>query len=152
MVRDPHDLCRTTRTSYPVVWWTTKISSPQNCNDNMLKNLNNRCPWLLPFLWNKTRVCNREGHAFLSSRSIIIHVVVLQNPHDAREKNCLRFKSVVVIRTTKKIVGPPDPLSWWSCGSLLIKVCVKPLDKGWAFLGIWAVIRINTVDYNNFLG
>ena len=40
-----------------------------------------------------------------------------------------RFPSVitlVVVRTTKKIVGPPDPLSWWSCGPLLIKVCVKP--------------------------
>ena len=40
-----------------------------------------------------------------------------------------RFPSVitlVVVRTTKKIVGPPDPLSWWSCGPLLIKVFVKP--------------------------
>ena len=34
--------------------------------------------------------------------------------------------TLVVVRTTKKIVGPPDPLSWWSCGPLLIKVCVKP--------------------------
>ena len=43
-----------------------------------------------------------------------------------------RFPSVitlVVVRTTKKIVGPPDPLSWWSCGPLLIKVCVKPWTK-----------------------
>ena len=36
-----------------------------------------------------------------------------------------RFTSVVVVRT-KQIVGQPDPLSWWSCGPLLIKVCVKP--------------------------
>ena len=39
-----------------------------------------------------------------------------------------RFTSavtLVVVRTTKQIVGPPDPLSWWSCGPLLIKVCVK---------------------------
>ena len=46
--------------------------------------------------------------------------------HHAREKNRLRITSVVVVRTTKKIVGPPDPLSWWSCGPLLIKVYVKP--------------------------
>ena len=34
-----------------------------------------------------------------------------------------RFISVitlVVVRTTKKIVGPPDPLSWWSCGPLVV--------------------------------
>ena len=37
-----------------------------------------------------------------------------------------RFTSVAVVRTTKKIVKPPDPLSWWSCGPLLIKVCVNP--------------------------
>ena len=53
-----------------------------------------------------------------------------------------RFTSavmLVVVRTTKKFVGPPDPLSWWSCGLLLIKVCVKPcttykwfsVDIGW---------------------
>ena len=35
---------------------------------------------------------------------------------------------VVVVRTTKKIVGPPDALSWWSGGPLLIKVCVKPCN------------------------
>ena len=48
--------------------------------------------------------------------------------HRKREQNS-RFPSVitlVIVRTTKKIVGPPDPLSWWSCGPLLIKVCVKP--------------------------
>ena len=33
--------------------------------------------------------------------------------------------SVVVVRITKKIVGPPDPLSCWSCGPLLLKVFVK---------------------------
>ena len=42
------------------------------------------------------------------------------------KKIVLRFTSVVVVMTTKKIVGPPDPLSWWSCGPLLIKVCVNP--------------------------
>ena len=42
------------------------------------------------------------------------------------KKIVLRFTSVVVVRTTKKIVGPPDPLSWWSCEALLIKICVKP--------------------------
>ena len=31
-----------------------------------------------------------------------------------------------ILRTTRKIVGPPDSLSWWSCGPLLKKVCVKP--------------------------
>ena len=41
-----------------------------------------------------------------------------------------RFTSVVVVRTTEKIVEPPDPLSWWSCGPLLIKVCVKPCSRG----------------------
>ena len=49
------------------------------------------------------------------------------------KKNGSRFPSVmplVVVRTTKKIVGPPDPLSWWSCGPLLIKVCVKPWPVG----------------------
>ena len=37
-----------------------------------------------------------------------------------------RFTNGVVIRTTKKIVESPDRLSWWSCGPLLIKVCLKP--------------------------
>ena len=31
-----------------------------------------------------------------------------------------------ILRTTRKIVGPPDSMSWWSCGPLLKKVCVKP--------------------------
>ena len=31
-----------------------------------------------------------------------------------------------ILRTTRKIVGPPDSPSWWSCGPLLKKVCVKP--------------------------
>ena len=42
---------------------------------------------------------------------------------------CYNQITLVVVRTTKKIVGPPDPLSWWSCGPLLIKVCVKPWLK-----------------------
>ena len=33
-----------------------------------------------------------------------------------------------ILRTTRKIVGPPDSLSWWSCGPLLKKVCVKPCN------------------------
>ena len=32
-----------------------------------------------------------------------------------------------ILRTTRKIVGPPDSLSWWSCGPLLKKVFVKPI-------------------------
>ena len=136
MVRDPQNLCQTTRTFHPVVRYTTEISSPQNFNKNMPKNLNNRCHWLSPFLRNKTCVRNHEWHAFLRSRLIFIHVVVYKinnvGTHNAHEKIISRFTSVVVVRTTKKIVGLPDPLSWGSCGPLLIKVCVNPwkmIDK-----------------------
>ena len=48
---------------------------------------------------------------------------------DRKREKISRFPSVitlVVVRTTKKIVGPPNPFSWWSCGPLLIKVCVEP--------------------------
>ena len=68
VVRDPQNLCR-----------TTKRPRAQNCNNNMLTNLNNRCHWLFPFSWDKTHVHDHEWHAFLRLRAIIIHVVVLQN-------------------------------------------------------------------------
>ena len=55
------------------------------------------------------------------------------------EKFGSRFTSVVVVETTIKIVGPPDPLSWWSCGPLLIKVCVKP----WSVDGNFPPLYLN---------
>ena len=77
VVQDPQNLCRTTRTSNPVVRWTSKISSPQNCNNNMLQKLKIVATCYRPF--HRTSVHNHEWHAFLRSRSIIILVVVLQN-------------------------------------------------------------------------
>ena len=69
--------------SYPVVLWTTKISSPnQNC-DMPQRYLNNcrhsrviipETLYPLSLFWrNKTRVRNHEGHELLTLRSIIIH-------------------------------------------------------------------------------
>ena len=69
VVRDPQNLCRTTRTSYPLVRWTSIISSHQNCNNNMLKNFNNLCNRLSPFSQNKTRVCNHEWLACILEES-----------------------------------------------------------------------------------
>ena len=121
MVRDPQNLCRTTR--HHIQWSDEppKYPGPQNCNNNMLKYLNNRCHWLSPFSQNKTRVRNHDWHAF----SIIIMLWFYKIIREVK-KIVSTFTSVVVIMTTKKIAGPPDPLSWWSCGPLLIKVCVKP--------------------------
>ena len=77
--------------SYPVVLWTTKISSPKP-NRNMPQRYKQLSPLetlypLSPFLGNKTRVRNHEGHELLTLRSIIIlepspvdmPFVVLQN-------------------------------------------------------------------------
>ena len=121
---------------------TTKISSP-NQNRNMPQRYLNNCRHLRvaipetlyplsPFRKNKSRVRNHEGHELLTLRSIIIHhafcgfTKLRMWKHVASVKNFTRVVTLFVVRTTKKILGPPDLLSWWSCGPLLIKVCVKP--------------------------
>ena len=97
VIRDPQNLFRTTRTSYPVVRWTSKISSPQYCNNTMLKKLENRCHWLSPFSRNKTRVRNHEWHAFLRSRSdrsssmLLFHKINDVETHHGREKNSFKI-------------------------------------------------------------
>ena len=68
--------------------------------------------------------------------------------HVKMKKIVSTFTSVVVIMTTKKIAGPPDPLSWWSCGPLLIKICVKPWNVS-SLLGAPVLIYIN-YRYLNF--
>ena len=92
----------------------------------------------LPPFW-RNKICNHEWYELLTLRSVIIlelsPVSLLWfykiNDVETHRKleNISRFPSVitlVVVRTTEKIFGPPDPLSWWSCGPLDIKVCVKP--------------------------
>ena len=89
----------TTRTLlYPVVRWTTIISIPQNCNNNMFKYLNNRCRWFSPSSRNKTRVRNHEWHAFLRSRSNImlwfykIYDVETHHEREIEKNRCKIYK------------------------------------------------------------
>ena len=102
--------------SYPVVLWTTKISSPnQNCD--MPQRYLNNCRHsrviipetlypLSPFWQNKTRVGNHEGHKLLTLRSIIIHAFcgftkLLMWKHIASVKKITVVVTLVVVRTTK---------------------------------------------------
>ena len=104
--------------SYPVVLWTTKISSPnQNCD--MPQRYLNNCRHLRviipetlyplsPFWQNKTRVRNHEGHELLTLRSIIIHAFcgftkLLMWKHIASVKKITSVVTLVVVRTTKKL-------------------------------------------------
>ena len=127
----PQNLCRPTGASYLVVRWTPKISSPQNCNNNMLKKFKQLLPRALALFTEQT-TCSKSWVACILEVEIDHHpccgfTKLMMWKHIMRvRKNVSRFTSVVVVRPTKKIVGPPDPLSWWSCGLLLIKVCVKP--------------------------